>query len=221
MEAFVAPALCPEGTVSFRASPAMPAARRAFSPLAGEGAGATVGLYALLMARAAGHASDDLYARMLVSQVAARSALPAGLGLDAAAFRALMAHHFPGFSLPAPLAHRPNLGERGAEWDELHALLLEFQCGEDARSETWMASIVASACMGGDHLWQDLGLWTRADLTQLMARNFPGLSALNQRDMKWKKFLYKQLCERNGVYVCRSPSCEVCVDYAKCFGPKD
>jgi len=51
-----------------------------------------------------------------------------------------------------------------------------------------------------------------------MARNFPGLSTLNDRDMKWKKFLYKQLCERTGVYVCRSPSCEVCVDYAKCFG---
>jgi len=197
-------------------SPATPADRRAFGPLAGEGAGATKGLYALLMARAAGLPNDDLFAKMLLSQAAALSALPAGLGLEPGDFRALMARHFPGFSLPAPLAHAPNLGERGAEWDELLALLLEYQGGADP-SESWMALIVATACMGGDHLWQDLGLWSRVDLTKLMADNFPGLSALNNRDMKWKKFLYKQLCDRIGVYVCRSPSCEVCADYAKCF----
>lgn len=173
------------------------------------------------MARAAGLPNDDLFAKMLVSQAAAQSALPAGLGLDLGDFRALMARHFPGFSLPAPLAHAPALGERGAEWDELHVLLMEYRAGVDPASESWMALIVATACMGGDHLWQDLGLWSRVDLTKLMADNFPGLSALNQRDMKWKKFLYKQLCERTGVYVCRAPSCAVCADYAKCFGPEN
>ncbi len=178
-----------------------------------------VGLYAVLMARAAGLPNDDLLARMLVSQTAQQSALPAGLGLAADDFRALMARHFPGFTLPAALAQPTDLGERSAEWDELLALLLEYRAGIDA-SETWLALIVATACMGGDHLWQDLGLWQRADLSQLMSRNFPGLTALNNRDMKWKKFLYKQLCNRAGVYVCRSPSCEVCVDYAKCFGPE-
>ena len=177
------------------------------------------GLYALLMARAAGLPNSDLFARMLVSQAGAQSALPAGLGLDSASFRALMSRHFPGFGLPAPLAQQPDLGERRGEWDDLLTLLLEYRGGADP-SETWMAGIVASACMGGDHLWQDLGLWSRADLTRLMADNFPALSALNSRDMKWKRFLYKQLCERDGVYVCRSPSCEVCVDYAKCFAPE-
>ncbi|OYY93097.1 MAG: hydrogenase [Hydrogenophilales bacterium 28-61-23] len=175
------------------------------------------GLYALLMARAAGLPNDDLFARMLVSHAGGQSALPAGLGLESNDFRALMARHFPGFSLPAQLAGAPDLGERAAEWDELLALLMEHRAGVEP-SETWLALIVATACMGGDHLWQDLGLWQRADLTQLMARNFPGLTALNNRDMKWKRFLYKQLCNGAGVYVCRSPSCEVCVDYAKCFG---
>ncbi|MFM8444786.1 MAG: nitrogen fixation protein NifQ, partial [Methylococcus sp.] len=33
----------------------------------------------------------------------------------------------------------------------------------------------------------------------------------------WKKFLYKQLCEAEGIYVCRAPSCGECVDYADCF----
>ncbi|MDP2832239.1 MAG: nitrogen fixation protein NifQ [Pseudomonadota bacterium] len=185
---------------------------------AGGDACATKGLYALLMARAAGLPNDDLFARMLVSQAGAQSALPAGLGLESSDFRALMTRHFPEFGLPAPLARAPDLGERSAEWDDLLALLMEHRAGADA-SETWMALIVATACMGGDHLWQDLGLWSRADLTKLMAANFPGLTALNSRDMKWKRFLYKQLCGLAGVYVCRSPSCEVCVDYAKCFGP--
>jgi len=169
------------------------------------------------MARAAGLPNDDLFARMLVSQAGAQSALPAGLGLDSHDFRSLMTRHYPGFGLPAPLARPVDLGERGAEWNDLLALLMEYRAGADP-SETWMALIVASACMGADHLWQDLGLWSRADLTQLMAGNFPGLSALNSHDMKWKKFLYKQLCDRAGITVCRSPSCEVCVDYAKCFG---
>jgi len=182
--------------------------------------GATRGLYALLMARAAGLPNDELFARMLASQAGEQSALPAGLGLAPGEFRAMMSRHFPGFTLPAPLSLRADLGERSAEWDELHVLLMEYRGGADP-SETWMATIVASACMGGDHLWQDLGLWSRGDLSQLMARNFPGLTALNNRDMKWKKFLYKQLCERTGVYVCRSPSCEVCAEYAKCFEPQE
>lgn len=81
-----------------------------------------------------------------------------------------------------------------------------------------MASIVATACMGLDHLWQDLGLWSRNELSALLHTNFPILAARNIRDMKWKKFLYKQLCEREGIYVCRAPSCDVCADYALCFG---
>ena len=84
-----------------------------------------------------------------------------------------------------------------------------------------MAHVVAAGCMASDHLWQDLGLWRRADLTALMRRNFPALAARNVKDMKWKRFLYKQLCEAEGIYVCRAPSCEVCSDYHACFGPED
>jgi NifQ. len=40
-------------------------------------------------------------------------------------------------------------------------------------------------------------------------------------DMKWKKFIYKQLCEAEGLYVCRAPSCEVCKDYDQCFGKEE
>jgi len=178
------------------------------------------GLYGLLMARAGGLPNDDLFARMLVSQTLGLGALPPGLGLAPTAFVSLMARHFPGFTLPAVLAVLSVEAARHAERDELLTLLQEHCAGADD-SERWMAEIVTTACMGGDHLWQDLGLWSRVDLSRLMTQNFPALAARNTRDMKWKKFLYKQLCEGEGVVVCRSPSCEVCVDYAKCFGPED
>jgi nitrogen fixation protein NifQ len=75
--------------------------------------------------------------------------------------------------------------------------------------------------MGSDHLWQDLGLWNRGELSRLMEQNFPEVAKRNQKDMKWKRFLYKQLCEAEGIYTCRAPSCEVCIDYHACFGPED
>ena len=61
----------------------------------------------------------------------------------------------------------------------------------------------------------------KQELSELFARNFPRLAALNSRDMKWKKFLYKQLCEKEGINACRAPSCEQCDDYLKCFGPEE
>jgi nitrogen fixation protein NifQ len=178
------------------------------------------GLYGLLMAQAGGLPNDDLFARMLASQAAGMGALPSGLGLAPAAFAALMARHFPGFVLPLGLAAPAMEAERHAEREELLALL-QAHCVAVEDSGRWMAEIVTAACMGGNHLWQDLGLWSRVDLSRLMTENFPALAAGNTRDMKWKKFLYKRLCEGEGVVACRSPSCEVCVDYAKCFGPEN
>jgi nitrogen fixation protein NifQ len=55
----------------------------------------------------------------------------------------------------------------------------------------------------------------------MLQYNFPELAAKNDKDMKWKKFLYKQLCEAEGLYLCRAPSCEVCIDYPKCFGSEE
>ena len=177
-------------------------------------------LHGLLMAQAGGFANDDLFARMLASQMLGTGALPPGLGLAQADFAALLARHFPGFTAAAGGTLAAEDPSREAERAELLSLL-QAHCGGADASERWMAAIVAAACMGGDHLWQDLGLWSRVDLSGLMTRNFPALAEKNTRDMKWKKFLYKQLCDRDGVYVCRSPSCEVCADYAKCFGPED
>ena len=177
------------------------------------------GLYTELMAHAAGLPNDELFAQMISSQTDSMGALSSGLGLDEKDFSALLTNHFPGIELVIRCTE--NIADpRTPEHDDVLALLLDHSAGNDV-SERWMAQIVTSACMASDHLWQDLGLWSRNYLSRLMTQNFPTLAAKNVHDMKWKKFLYKQLCEHEGINACRAPSCEYCADYLKCFGPED
>ncbi len=176
--------------------------------------------YADLMGMRQGYPVEDTLARMLASWISDEGAMPAWLGLDEAGFSALMAQHFPGFDwrllLPAVQSMDP---ERLSEVEDLRRLLLQHRTpGDDC---DWMTDLVIAGCLGDDHLWQDLGLWCRGDLSQLMQRHFAPLAQRNDKDMKWKKFLYKQLCETEGVYTCRAPSCAVCADYALCFGPEE
>ena len=171
-----------------------------------------------LMAYAQGLTNDDLMACMFATWRCGGGALPDWLGLGEEAFKMMMNHHFPGAPYEDVEAGNAPPAERGDEIEEIHQLLLMNRANQ-SDSEVWVAMVVAIGCMGSDHLWQDLGLWSRSDLTELMHRNFPTLR--NDKNMKWKKFLYKQLCETEGIYTCRSPSCEVCADYANCFGPED
>jgi nitrogen fixation protein NifQ len=174
-------------------------------------------VYAELMARRCGHPNDYGLACIHGTWAAGGTVLPSRLGLTPIAYGRLRHHHFP--STCAGLATvRPSSFElaRGPECDDLRALLLAHRAGRD-ESEEWVADIVVAGCMGSDHLWQDLGLWSRGDLSALLRHNFPTLVEKNVGDMKWKKFLYKQLCLQEGIYTCRAPSCEVCDDYGVCF----
>lgn len=177
------------------------------------------GLYAELMAHAAGLPNDELFAQMIVSQIDGAGALLPGLGLNERDFSALLARHFPGVELVIRCAKNA-IDPRALERDDVLGLLLEHRASGDG-SEEWMAEIVTTACMANDHLWQDLGLRSRDFLSRLMKQNFPSLAAKNVHDMKWKKFLYKQLCEKEGINACRAPTCEYCTDYLKCFGPEE
>lgn len=123
---------------------------------------------------------------------------------------------------PLPLAIERR-ATREDEVEDLLALLIDFAdmgAGTEAERRA-VAETVAVACLGDNHLWQDLQLASRAELSALMSRWFPRLAARNDRDMKWKKFLYKQLCEREEILICKAPSCAVCTDVARCFGPED
>ncbi|MGX2031584.1 MULTISPECIES: nitrogen fixation protein NifQ [Methylocaldum] len=151
----------------------------------------------------------------------------AAFGLDADEFEGLLDRYFPGAAsiyltpaLKASLAGTKTRRIETDEFEDLVALLLEHR-GDDSRESRWLAYAIAACCMGDDHLWQDMGLPDRKALSDLLARRFPVLFARNTGGMRWKKFFYKQLCERDGAFVCRSPSCAECVEYSNCFGPEE
>lgn len=178
-------------------------------------------IYERLMQSRQGHAIEDTLARMLASWACHEGVLPDWLGLTQDAFYRMMEKHFSSFDVSEFINPQKPLDlERMDEVDDLRKLLLQSIPDHD-ESRLWMIDIVIAGCLGSDHLWQDLGLWERADLSKLMQQNFSQLAARNVKDMKWKKFLYKQLCEAEGIYTCRAPSCEVCKDYDVCFGPED
>ncbi|MBJ7220841.1 MULTISPECIES: nitrogen fixation protein NifQ [unclassified Brenneria] len=84
-----------------------------------------------------------------------------------------------------------------------------------------MHALIASASMGFNHLWQDLGLASRAELRELMTACFEPLIGMNAKNMRWKKFFYRQVClAQEGELICRSPSCESCSEIAFCFAPE-
>jgi nitrogen fixation protein NifQ len=184
--------------------------------------------YARLMAEgevetnSVGKANQVFMAKMIASWVSGQGALPMRLGLSVQDYACLLQAYYPQMTneLIKAGSQEEYDPERLPEREDVLNLLLEYRAGKDA-SESWIAEIVVAACMGLDHLWQDLGLWSRNELSEMLMVNFPGLARLNDRNMKWKKFLYKQLCERDGTFVCRAPSCDVCADYQKCFGPED
>ncbi|MFM8332943.1 MAG: nitrogen fixation protein NifQ [Candidatus Methylumidiphilus sp.] len=160
--------------------------------------------------------------RMLASWRTGLGALPDALGLAQADFTALHSEFFRKLEIPASApSGRTADFSRMLEKDDL-IRYLQTRAAYPERAETaWITHILVAGCLGDDHLWQDLGLWSRQDLSGLIAYNFPQVAAANNQDMKWKKFLYKQLCEAEGIYVCRAPSCDVCVDYPRCFGAED
>lgn len=125
-----------------------------------------------------------------------------------------------------PLLLDPSIvARRDSRDDEVADLIVLLMDHADAGAGPYeeclvFAETVAIACLGDNHLWQDLQLRSRDELSGLMRRWFPALVAKNHADMKWKKFLYKQLCEREEIFVCKAPSCAVCNDLYKCFGPE-
>ncbi len=178
-------------------------------------------VYDRLMAARRGDPVEETLARILASWYLGEGAMPQWLGMGEEAYLSLMAHHFPAVDAYSLVTPRKLVeSERADELEDLRKLLLAQRSGR-SDSERWMAEIIIAGCMGSDHLWQDLGLWQRADLSKLMLDNFEPMARRNVKDMKWKKFLYKQMCEAEGIYVCRSPSCEVCADYHNCFSSEE
>lgn len=160
-------------------------------------------------------------AYMVASWYSGKSVLPDYLGMESHDFAALQACYFADYPLPESAPSGKSIDfSRMLERQDLINLLKNYSRPQVLETD-WIIAILVAGCLGDDHLWHDLGLWSRPQLTALLNYNFPELAARNTQDMKWKKFLYKQLCEAEGLYLCRAPSCQVCVDYGKCFGSEE
>lgn len=171
-------------------------------------------------AAAASDPNRSLLASMMAGHGAGEGCLPGHLGLGTVRYAQVLVEYFPDVPLRTAECSAQDIPANIPEREDLQKLLLDHRAATRA-SECWIADIVASACAGRDHLWQDLGLASRDELSRLMDLNFPELARANRSDMKWKKFLYRQFCAREGIYLCPAPSCGECKDHAKCFGPEN
>lgn len=84
--------------------------------------------------------------------------------------------------------------------------------------ELLLARMIARRATRPNHLWQDLGLRNRGELSRLMNDYFGPLARRNKTDMKWKKFFFRMICRDADYNLCTAPSCGECSDFDNCFG---
>ena len=144
-------------------------------------------------------------------------ALTETLGVPGQILRGVIDHYF-----PCAIGHLETFGldcDVLVE-DEEQSLrrLLQRSRSMPAPLSSLLAIIVARRAMRPNHLWQDLGLTNRSELSALMKRHFAPLALRNTQDMKWKKFFYRMICGDDSYRLCVAPSCSECSDFKGCFG---
>jgi nitrogen fixation protein NifQ len=157
--------------------------------------------------------------RLFAKLIAARDARGelALLGLQSHEWRLLVARHFSRASVP-PLLLAVVSGEHAGFVRGLHALLAAHASPTvDAADAHDLATIIAHACLRPDHLWRDLGLAGRDEVTWMLTRYFPALIARNVDNLRWKKFLAAQYALSLGLPPGPAPGCPGCEDYGFCF----
>jgi nitrogen fixation protein NifQ len=139
------------------------------------------------------------------------------LGICGLALRRNIERYFPG-----ALGHLETFGldvEPTVNEDErcLRELLWRFRTASSPINSL-LTIFVARRATRANHLWQDLGLANRGELSKLMLRHFAALARRNDQDMKWKKFFYRIICREDGFSMCVAPCCSECGDFNACFG---
>lgn len=165
---------------------------------------------------------DESFDRHVFASILAAAAMEGGAvaelaGLTADDLAAMAARWFPtAQDLVTTWCAQTN----GAEDDEIAMvrglLLANRSTGDDAGR--WLAAMVARRSMEPNHLWEDLGLRDRTELTRLLMRHFSPLASRNTNNMRWKRFFYRALCEDDGLVMCTTPVCSQCGDFHVCFG---
>ena len=166
--------------------------------------------------------NDESFDRHVLASILSVAAteggsVPERAGLVAGDLGALIARWF-------PLAH-----DVAASWpaqagqsedDEAIMVrdLLLSQRSSEGDVGGWLAGMIARRAIEPNHLWEDLGLRDRSELTRLLARHFGPLAVRNTGNMRWKRFFYRMLCEGDGLVMCSTPVCTNCNDFDLCFG---
>jgi nitrogen fixation protein NifQ len=169
----------------------------------------------LAAAKDAASADTQLFAK-LIAEREARNEL-ALLGVASSMWHALMQRHFSNAQAWTP-AHLLIDDDRANFVDTLHAVLMQHASSAvDTNDARCLATIVTHACLRPDHLWRDLGLAGRDEVTWMLTRYFPTLVALNTGNLRWKKFLAQQRAFSLGIEPGPAPGCPGCEDYRVCF----
>ncbi len=149
----------------------------------------------------------------------------AALGLSPEAFSSLLTTCFPAVDpqllshcLPdAPSLPQPNDEIRGI----VQAHVPKQSRGLERSLANWLAAMITARASHPGHLWVAMGLFERPELTASIRRHLPSMAAANNKGMRWKRFLFKTLCDQSGAVLCKSPNCGECSDYALCFAPEE
>jgi nitrogen fixation protein NifQ len=165
------------------------------------------------------HTVASIFA-LALDEVAEDRSLVEGVGLDRPAVMRVANEMFPGAvaEIAAAMVEAPVVVDD--EEQSLRDILAMFATGAGPL-EGYFVAMIARRCKWPHHLWQDLGLRDRRELSQLMRRHFSRLADKNRQDMKWKKFLYRMVCGSEGFTLCTAPVCSECDDFANCFGAED
>jgi nitrogen fixation protein NifQ len=146
-------------------------------------------------------------------------AVAARAGLTAADLVSLMAQWFP-VAGGSGIAWFTQDKDKDIDDDEVamvRDLLLAHRSSEGDVGR-WLAAMIARRAMEPNHLWEDLGLRDRSELTRLLSRHFVPIANRNTQNMRWKRFFYRALCESDGFVMCTTPVCTECRDFDLCFG---
>jgi nitrogen fixation protein NifQ len=166
--------------------------------------------------------SDETFDKHVFASILAIAATEGGLfadqaGLSQMELKALLSRCFSDGKVCAWDCADAGVAPAHEEIEMVRDLLLDNRSspGEFGR---WLAAMVARRAMEPNHLWEDLGLRERSELTRLMERHFHPLAIRNDKNMRWKRFFYRMMCENDGFVMCSTPVCSNCSDYNHCFG---
>lgn len=162
------------------------------------------------------HFDRHVLASILALASSEGGSLPARAGLTDAELGDLFSHYFAARSIESSGDHETSLVDAD-EIEIVRDLLLENRSSEGDCGR-WLAAMIARRAMEPNHLWEDLGLRDRSELTRLIARHFAPLARRNDKNMRWKRFIYRMMCENDGFVMCSTPVCSNCADYALCYG---